>query len=87
MTWRDVSEYQPEMGSVVVWLEWPYYIRESGGLDKSGTWLSAYGISVRDVMVWVGTNDSIPIETTGRRVTHFVVPSEPPASNEKGGAK
>lgn len=66
MKWQPVSEYKPEMGCVLVWLQWSSY-----GLS-AGDWFLAYQIIITDAApVWVTAHDSIPIETTSRRVTHF----------------
>lgn len=73
MSWHPIIEYQPAMGRVVVRLEWLQYAGQ--GMGKSDDWLAAYTIATISGPVWVDAKDCIPIETTGRRVTHFSIPA------------
>ncbi len=75
--WLPYSEYRPEYGRVVVWLMWGQYDSIAGRMGKAGQWVAAYQIAANGIQVWVGEHDSIPIETTGRRVTHFTMLKEP----------
>jgi hypothetical protein len=71
MNWQPISEYHRELGPVIVWLEWSAY-RKPSGIGKEGQFEHAYLLDVGDRGVWVQAKDCIPIETTGRTVTHFV---------------
>ena len=75
--WIPVSEYRPEYGTVIVWLEWPQYNRDRNRMERSGTHVNAYQIATASGVVWVTAHDSIPCETTGRKATHFLRVTEP----------
>lgn len=75
MTWRPASEYQPVMGRVLVWLQWLEYSGRSMG--TGGTWMIAYRMGIEGGSVWVDEPNCSPIESGGRRVTHFLQPQEP----------
>lgn len=86
MEWKPVSEYRPEEGQVIVWLEWPYYSRDSGTMQRDGAFALAYRVNTASGSVWVTAHDSIPCETTGRRVTHYCKPPRPTSSRDGGAA-
>ena len=67
--WRPISEYKPDVGPCLVWVQWP--------LDQGGAWYRAYTIEIKGEAVWVDAKDSIPLESTGRRVTHWAFVSSP----------
>lgn len=72
--WRPASEYRPDMGRVLVWLAWPPSLNFNAG----GHWCPAYAMIITDgAPVWVDAALCEPIETTGRRVTHFAQPRQP----------
>jgi hypothetical protein len=75
MKWRPIEEYRAEMGRVVVWLEWLEYSGRNMG--TSGVWQPAYKMQLNDGSIWVEEHGCIPMETVGRRVTHFVRPRSP----------
>jgi hypothetical protein len=89
MEWKPISEYRPEDGHVVVWLEWSYYSRDLRTLQRDGTFALAYCIDAASGRVWVTAHDSIPCETTGRKITHYCKPTFPArdGEREKGGGK
>lgn len=78
MKWQPINEYYAEYHTVVVWLAWAAYSSSSKTLAPEGTWVSAYRLPLNDGQaVWVEAKDCIPIETTNRRVTHFLRPCSP----------
>ena len=77
MPWRPISQYTLEMGHVLVWLAWPEYTRSLPGMTVGGNWLMAYPVKCGAGNVWVGAHDSIPVETTGRSITHFMQKESP----------
>jgi len=81
MNWQPITQYQAEFGRVIVWLSWPEYSTASNQMEHSGVWESAYRLDLNEGAVWVQAKDCIPIETTGRKVTHFVRP-EPPTEDK-----
>lgn len=72
MNWQPIEQYRPEMGHVLVWLQWPEYSRPLGCVVANGDWLLAYQVVTKGGPVWVEAKDSIPCETTGRCITHFM---------------
>lgn len=72
------------MGRVIVWLEWLRYSDQRMG--TSGQWLIAYQLSAADQAVWVEETNSVPLETSGRRVTHFMKPEQPEIARASSGA-
>jgi hypothetical protein len=79
--WQPISEYNVEYGQVIVWLEWRTTAYK---LDKTGQAYLAYQLHLsNNTNIWVEAKDCIPIETTGREVTHFCVPRSPDSGGEK----
>lgn len=78
MNWKPISQYDPQIGRVLIWLEWATHFRGQPNM-KGGEAQFAYIIETRTGPVWVESKDCIPIETTGREVTHFMqlTPPEP----------
>lgn len=74
MGWQPISEYRPEYGPVVAWLSWPASVVTT---HPNGAWVAAYQVNAGGVRVWVTQHDCVPCETTGRRITHFMVPRQP----------
>lgn len=72
MNWQPIEQYRPEMGHVLVWLQWPEYALHLGGRVVAGDWLLAYQVVTKSGTVWLEARDSIPCETTGRYITHFM---------------
>jgi hypothetical protein len=64
------------MGVVIVWLSWLHYVR-SQGIGHEGSFEKAYLMGLNEGSVWVQAEGCMPIETTGRMVTHFVKPESP----------
>lgn len=78
MNWRDITEYNAEMGKVVVWLQW------SESYQHTGSWQTAYQVATsRNGNIWVDAAACTPLETTGRRVTHFLRPQSPDSASEQ----
>lgn len=79
MKWQPIGEYNPEAGRVLVWLEWAHYPSRAGvgHIERSGEPQFAYTMEAGGRAVWVSAENQIPIETTGRSVTHFAVPRQP----------
>jgi len=82
VNWQPISEYRTEFGRVIVWLQWPEYSAANNQMEHSGMWESAYRLVLNEGAVWVQAKDCIPIETTGRKVTHFIRP-KPPSEDKK----
>lgn len=75
MPWRYEADYRPEMGRVVVWLQW---LQHNGKrMANPGQFMIAYQTMVRDTPVWVDEPNCTPIETGGRRVIRFLQPIDP----------
>lgn len=69
MNWQPASEYNVELGHVLVWLEWRLHAYKE---LMTGQPYFAYQIVTRTGPVWVDAKDCTPIETTGREVTHLI---------------
>jgi hypothetical protein len=77
MNWCPITEYRAEMGRVVVWLSWPQYSNTMRSMSREGEFQLAYRLPLNEGAVWVDAKDCVPIETTGRRVSHFMRPDAP----------
>ena len=75
--WIPIADYRPDMGAVLVWLSWPEYSRAAGSRVLHGDWMVAYPVVANGTPVWVTAHDSIPCETTGRAITHFLQKATP----------
>lgn len=84
MKWRPISEYRLEMGRVIVWLRWPQYSSTASALMSEGMFEQAYLMPLNKGTVWVQAKDCIPIETTGRVVSHFMQPTAPSGGTVDG---
>lgn len=76
--WRPVNEYTAEMCRVIVWLQWPSH--NGRALEAEGMYQMAYRMALNEGAVWVDAANCIPIETTGRHVSHFMQPQSPEKS-------
>jgi DNA-binding transcriptional regulator of glucitol operon len=81
MNWLPIWEYLPEMHTVLVWLQWTHYSDATRTLGNSGQPMFAYRMSLNEGAVWVDAKDCVPIESAGRRVTHFMQPQPPENRN------